>query len=173
MADRDAAKHRIGTRLVEAGRRRQWTKVPDLPGGVVNPPIWRASTHLYENCAALKEAAAGSNEDGRFFYGRRGAPTQWALADALTGLEEGAFGTMLYPSGVAAITGSYLAVLKPGDRLLISGRVMPLEGNNCRFTAILMNACPPSKDARPVPARIVNRSSSSLRRHSTRTTNAQ
>ena len=120
MADRDALKHRIGTRVVEAGRRRQWTKVPDLPGGVVNPPIWRASTHLYESCAALKEAAAGSNEDGRFFYGRRGAPTQWALADALTGLEEGAFGTMLYPSGVAAITGSYLAVLKPGDRLLIS-----------------------------------------------------
>lgn len=120
MADTKAGKHRTATRVVEAGRRRQWTGVPDLAGGVVNPPIWRASTHLYENCAALKEAANSSNEDGRFFYGRRGGPTQWALADALTGLEDGAFGTMLYPSGVAAITGSYLSVLKPGERLLIT-----------------------------------------------------
>ena len=94
--------------------------MPDLAGGVVNPPVWRASTHLYENCAALKEAAASGNEDGRFYYGRRGAPTQWALADALTGLEQGAFGTMLYPSGVAAITGAYLSVCRPGDRLLIA-----------------------------------------------------
>ena len=120
MTDSNGRKHRTATRVVEAGRRRQWTSVPDLAGGVVNPPVWRASTHLYENCAALKEAAATSNEDGRFFYGRRGAPTQWALADALTGLEEGAFGTMLYPSGVAAITGAYLAVCRPGERLLIA-----------------------------------------------------
>ena len=108
------------TCLVEAGRKREWTTVPGSKGGVVNPPVWRASTHLYENCAALKEAAATSNEDGRFYYGRRGAPTQWALAEALTGLEDGAFGTMLYPSGVAAITGAYLAVLRPGERLLIA-----------------------------------------------------
>jgi cystathionine beta-lyase len=49
--------------------------------------------------AALKDGPK-RNEDGRFFYGRRGAPTQWALAEALTELEPGAAGTMLYPSGV-------------------------------------------------------------------------
>ncbi len=101
------------TRLVEAGRRAEWT------GPVVNPPIWRASTHLYENCAEL-EAAKSDNSDGRFFYGRRGSPTQWALADALTALEPGAFGTVLYPSGVAALSGALLAVLKPGDVLLVT-----------------------------------------------------
>lgn len=103
----------LGTKLIHAGRREEWT------GAVVNPPIWRASTHLYDCCDAL-EKGKSSNEDGRFFYGRRGAPTQWALADALTGLEEGADGTVLYPSGLAAITGALMAVLRPGDVVLIS-----------------------------------------------------
>ncbi|MAC58878.1 MAG: cystathionine beta-lyase [Novosphingobium sp.] len=104
---------RTGTRIVGAGRRKEWT------GPVVNPPVWRASTHLYESTAALAEGPR-RNEDGRFFYGRRGAPTQWALSDALTQLEPGAAGTVLYPSGVAAISGVLLTVLKPGDVLLIS-----------------------------------------------------
>jgi cystathionine beta-lyase len=101
------------TQLVEAGRRGEWT------GPVVNPPVWRASTHLYPDMAAL-EAGKKHNADGHFFYGRRGAPTQWALADALTGLEEGAAGTVLYPSGVAAIAGALLTVLRPGDVLLVT-----------------------------------------------------
>lgn len=106
-------KGRSATRLAQAGRRTEWT------GPVVNTPVWRASTHLYESEAARK-AATGSDEDGTFFYGRRGAPTQWALADALTQMEPGAAGTVLYPSGVAAIAGALLAVLEPGDTLLMS-----------------------------------------------------
>jgi cystathionine beta-lyase len=102
-----------GTRLVAAGRRSEWT------GPVVNPPVWRASTHLYENMAALAQGGRG-NADGRFFYGRRGAPTQWALADALTALEPGAAGTVLYPSGVAAIAGVLLALVRPGDVVLMT-----------------------------------------------------
>ncbi|WP_086616961.1 cystathionine beta-lyase [Erythrobacter tepidarius] len=101
------------TRLVRGGRRPEWT------GPVVNPPVWRASTHLYESDAARREAGK-NNVDGQFFYGRRGAPTQWALAEALTTIEPGAYGTVLYPSGVAAIAGCLLSVLKPGDRLLMA-----------------------------------------------------
>lgn len=86
---------------------------------VVNPPVYRASTHLYPDCAALR-AGLGTNADGAFFYGRRGAPTQWALAEALTALEPGAAGTVLYPSGNAAIAGALLAVLDPGDVLLVT-----------------------------------------------------
>lgn len=100
------------TRLVEAGRREEWT------GAAVNPPVWRGSTHLYADCADL--AKGRPNEDGHFYYGRRGAPTQWALAEALTGLEPGAAGTVLYPSGVAAIAGALLAVLESGDTLLMT-----------------------------------------------------
>lgn len=104
---------RPATRLVRGGRRKEWT------GPVVNPPVWRASTHLYDKDAD-RHTAGGNNADGQFFYGRRGAPTQWALAEALTQLEPGAAGTVLYPSGVAAIAGCLLAVLKPGDRLLMA-----------------------------------------------------
>lgn len=102
-----------GTRLTHAGRRPEWT------GRVVNPPVWRASTHLYDS-EADRKSAGGASQDGEYFYGRRGAPTQWALAEALTQIEPGAFGTVLYPSGVAAIAGCLLAVLRPGDHVLVS-----------------------------------------------------
>ncbi|MDG5749935.1 cystathionine beta-lyase [Qipengyuania sp. XHP0211] len=108
---RDDAKP--ATRLVTAGRSGEFAD------RVVNPPVWRASTHLYENCAALR-AGPKSNADGKFFYGRRGAPTQWALSEALTELEPGAAGTVLYPSGVAAIVGALMAVLRSGDVLLVT-----------------------------------------------------
>lgn len=99
------------TRLVTTGRRDAWP--------VVNPPVWRGSTHLYSDMAALTDKGR-PNADGEFFYGRRGAPTQWALAEALTELEPGAAGTMLYPSGVAAIAATLLTVLAPGDVLLLT-----------------------------------------------------
>jgi len=101
------------TRVVTGGRREEWT------GAVVNPPVWRGSTHLYPDMAALDDKSR-PNADGHFYYGRRGAPTQWALAEALTELEPGAAGTMLYPSGVAAICSTLLTVLKPGDVLLMT-----------------------------------------------------
>jgi cystathionine beta-lyase len=101
------------TKTVTAGRRSA------LTGPVVNVPVWRASTHLYENVAALEEGKSG-NQDGRFFYGRRGSPTQWSLAEALTEMEPRAHGTMLYPSGVAAIACALLSVLKSGDVLLMT-----------------------------------------------------
>jgi cystathionine beta-lyase len=113
------------TRLAGAGRRKQWTSMPDAPGGVVNPPVWRGSTHLYEDSADL--AAGRPNEDGQFYYGRRGSPTQWALAEALTELEPGAAGTQLYPSGVAAVAGALLGVLRSGDELLVT--------DNCYFNS--------------------------------------
>ncbi|MFC3173580.1 cystathionine beta-lyase [Novosphingobium bradum] len=110
------------TRLTTAGRRPEWTGTADQPGAVVNPPVWRSSTHLYADTAALK-AGPRTNADGRFYYGRRGAPTQWALAEALTELEPGAGpdgGTMLYPSGVAAIAGALMTAIRPGDVLLMT-----------------------------------------------------
>lgn len=100
------------TRVVTAGRRREWTQ------GIVNTPVWRASTILYDSVADLR--AGGSRDTHhRLFYGRRGTPTQWSLADALTELEPGAEATLLYPSGVAAIITTLLTVLNPGDELLL------------------------------------------------------
>ena len=113
MSGKDPKDMRPATRVTNAGRREEWT------GPVVNTPVWRASTHLYEK-EADRKAANKTNADGGFFYGRRGAPTQWSLAEALTQIEPGAHGTVLYPSGVAAIAGALLAVLRPGDRLLMT-----------------------------------------------------
>ena len=100
------------TRVVTAGRRPEWT------GGIVNPPVWRASTILYDNVADLRAGVVGDSHH-RLFYGRRGTPTQWSLAVALCELEPGSGGTFLYPSGVAAVAAALLAVLSPGDELLL------------------------------------------------------
>ncbi len=108
---------RPATKLVQGGRRPEWTGDPRLGGGVVNPPVWRASTILYDNIADLK--ARGHATHDKLYYGRRGTPTVWALADALTGMEPGAEGTLLYPSGVAANSAGLLALLSPGDHLLM------------------------------------------------------
>lgn len=99
------------TRLVTGGRRPEWT------AGIVNPPVWRASTIVYDSVAEMRARHADTHH--RLYYGRRGTPTQWALADALTALEPGAEATLLYPSGLAAVTTALLAVLAPGDELLV------------------------------------------------------
>ena len=100
------------TKVVQAGRRPEWTQ------GIVNPPVWRASTILYDTVAELRARGAADTHH-KLFYGRRGTPTQWSLAEALTELEPGAEATLLYPSGVAAVAAALLAVLSPGDELLL------------------------------------------------------
>ena len=102
---------RPDTRIVAGGRRKEYT------GGIVNTPVWRASTILFDSVAAMR--AVGHGRDGTLRYGREGTPTQWSLAEALTELEPGAAGTRLYPSGVAAITTALLSVVKAGDELLM------------------------------------------------------
>jgi cystathionine beta-lyase len=102
---------RRDTKLVQGGRRPEWTQ------GIVNPAVWRASTVLFDSVAAMK--AANPPQPGTLHYGRNGTPTHWALAEALTELEPGAAGTKLFPSGAAAVGIALMTVLKPGDELLM------------------------------------------------------
>jgi len=83
------------TRLVEGGRREEWRR------RLVNPPVERASTILFDSVAELE---ADRPALGNYHYGLQGTATHWALSEALTELEPGAAGTALYPSGLAAIT---------------------------------------------------------------------
>jgi len=107
-------KKRPSTIVVEGGRRKEWR------GPLVNVPIERASTLLFESVADLE----GSRPRlGTYRYGLQGTATQWALAEALTELEPGAAGTALYCTGLAAITMPLLAVLAPGDELLAPDNV--------------------------------------------------
>jgi cystathionine beta-lyase len=101
----------LATRVVDGGRRKEWR------GRIVNPPVQRASTILF---GSADEAQAAAPAFGEYYYGLHGTPTQWALAEALTELEPGAAGTFLYPSGLAAITAPLLAILSPGDELLVT-----------------------------------------------------
>jgi len=107
MTDRKTGK---ATGLVEGGRRKEWR------GRLVNVPVERASTILFDNVDELQRARPGL---GQWNYGLQGTETHWALSEALTELEPGAGGTALYSSGLAAVTGALLAVLSTGDELLV------------------------------------------------------
>jgi len=115
-----------GTRLVHGGRRREWR------GRLVNPPVHRGSTILFEDVAEMRAAAP---KFGEHYYGLHGGPTQWALSEALTGLEPGAGGTMLYSSGLAAVTAALLTVLQSGDELLM---VDSVYGPTRRFCDVFL-----------------------------------
>jgi cystathionine beta-lyase len=96
---------------VQGGRRREWR------GRLVNPPIERASTILFDTVDELQH---GTPQLGEYRYGLQGTATQWALSEALTQLEPGAAGTALFPSGLAAMTGALLSILSAGDELLVT-----------------------------------------------------
>ncbi len=102
----------IETTLVTSGRKKEWTH------GIVNPPIYRASTCIFETYAEMRERVANPSAP-HLFYGRKGTPTQWAFADAMTELEGGE-GTMLFPSGISAVTSAILSLVKAGDHILIT-----------------------------------------------------
>src|SRR3954471_14987255 len=95
-------KKRPATTLVDGGRRKEWR------GRLVNPPVERASTILFDNVADLK---SGKPALGNYRYGLQGTATHWALSEALTQLEPGAAGTALFSSGLAAITTTLLTLL--------------------------------------------------------------
>src|SRR5277367_591420 len=73
----------------------------------VGPPIQRGSTVLMPDAASLYD-------DDQVTYGRGGLAVHETLIDALVEVE-GAAGGQLFPSGLAAMTGAMLAVLKAGD----------------------------------------------------------
>ncbi len=98
---------RSRTRLVHAGRD------PKEQHGFVNTPIYRGSTVLADT---IDDYLGGQN---RYTYGTHGTPTTDALTTAWSDLA-GAAGTVLTPSGLAAITVALLAVLKADDHLLVT-----------------------------------------------------
>jgi cystathionine beta-lyase len=104
----------IGTQLAEGGRRKAWR------GKLVNVPVERTSTILFDDVADMHGNRPGL---GTYRYGLQGTATHWALSEALTELELGAAGTALFSSGLAAVTTALLALLSPGDELLVPDHV--------------------------------------------------
>lgn len=86
--------------------------------GFVNPPVVRASTVLYKDAETFLE-----RRGIRYPYGNT-TPTTEALETALTMLEgKDAAGTVLVPSGVAAIAFAIMAVVRPQTKVLIPDNV--------------------------------------------------
>jgi cystathionine beta-lyase len=80
--------------------------------GAVNTPVYRASTILYPDLAALKANTQP------YTYGRRGTPTTKSFEDAISSLE-GAAKTVSVTSGIQAIGLAILSVCGAGDHLLM------------------------------------------------------
>ena len=84
--------------------------------GVVNPPVYRASTILFRSVQDLRDRYRHKYET--VTYGRDGTPTHRVLAEAFTALE-GSERAVILPSGVAAVSTALLTCLSPGDSLLM------------------------------------------------------
>jgi len=108
----------VATRLVTGGRD------PFAQHGFVNTPIYRGSTVLYRNTEDFLKRAA------RFTYGTKGTPTTESLEVAWNDLT-GAAGTVLLPSGLAAIAVALMSCLKAGDHLLVTDSVYRPTRNFC------------------------------------------
>ncbi len=101
------ARLRSRSRLVHLGRDSEASQ------GFVNVPPYRGSTVLFPDVATL------STEDQRYTYGTHGTPTTDALCDAWTAIA-GAAGTVLVPTGLAAIALALLSAVGAGDHLLVT-----------------------------------------------------
>jgi len=106
--------HHVDTVLEHTGRD------PTNNFGIVNPPVYHASTILFPSLEALLETridrASGAFEG--ITYGREGTPTTRAFEQAITDLE-GGYRAVTLPCGLGAIATSLMAFLKAGDHLLM------------------------------------------------------
>lgn len=102
------------TRLVHAGRH------PEAHQGIVNPPVYRASTILYPTMAEFERRH--ERRYTGFYYGIHGTPTTFALTEALAELSGGAR-SIVTSSGLSAITQALTAFLHRGDHLLVADTV--------------------------------------------------
>ncbi len=122
MKKMTAARHArldLTTKMMLGGRN------PDEQFGFVNTPIYRGSTVLKPTVAALND-----RHHARFVYGTHGTPTTEALEKAWTELS-GAAGTVLVPSGLAAVTIAFMSCLKSGDHFLVPDSVYRPARNFC------------------------------------------
>ncbi|HEU0223893.1 MAG TPA: PLP-dependent aspartate aminotransferase family protein [Steroidobacteraceae bacterium] len=86
------------------------------PGGMpVSPPLIRTTTFAHENSSVFAERFQGRHPA---FYQRLGNPTVVEAEARLCAMEE-AGDCILFGSGMAAITATLLAMLRPGERILM------------------------------------------------------
>ena len=107
------------TRTLHNGRN------PEHHFGVVNTPVYRASTILFKNFEAFKNADFTGETpwyEGGLTYGRRNTPLTLQLAETIQDIE-GGDACFLTCSGVSAISTVLSGLLSAGDHVLITDNV--------------------------------------------------
>ena len=107
-------RHHDDTLLSHAGN------APAAHHGIVNPPVYHASTILFPTVAAME--ASLEDRFAHVHYGRYGTPTTFAFEEAVAALEGGEK-AMTLPSGLAAITVALMSFLRSGDHILVTDSV--------------------------------------------------
>jgi cystathionine gamma-synthase len=105
------AGRRFATEIVHGGEQR------DQYQGALLTPIVRSAPYVFETLEALDRHASG--EATCWEYARTAHPTG-RVAEAKLAALEGAEDAVVFASGMAAITGTYLALLRQGDHLLVT-----------------------------------------------------
>ena len=95
---------------------------PEANFGIVNPPVYHASTITHATVAAMREARERRFEPRVYTYGRHGTPTHSALEEAVAAVEGGERAVCL-GSGLAAINAAILAFVETGDHILMADNV--------------------------------------------------
>ena len=107
------SEHKAETLVTRLGRD------PARQSHAVNPPVYHASTLIFDSVAEFEAASAAKFDKGALFYGRYGMPTTHALESAVAELE-GGYGAIAVSTGLAAITCALLTFLKAGDHVLVT-----------------------------------------------------
>jgi cystathionine beta-lyase len=103
---------------------------PHRHHGIVNPPVYHASTILYPGYEAFKRRYDGDRRYTSVTYGMNGTPTTFALADAIAAIE-GGHKTVVVSSGLASITLALCAFTKAGDHILVTDTAYGPTRNFC------------------------------------------
>ncbi len=101
-------KYRDQTRVTILGRH------PEENYGIVNPPVYRASTVLYPTVEAYQAARTHHGVT----YGSAGTPTTYEFEDAVAALENG-YRALALASGKTAVNLTLAALLEAGDHILM------------------------------------------------------
>jgi cystathionine beta-lyase/cystathionine gamma-synthase len=117
------ANEKLGTLAVHAGEDRIWA-VPS-----VTTPIYQTTTYRFADAAAA--AAYLSDPTDRWLYSRLENPTVIAAEEKIAALE-GAEAGLCFASGMAAISGALLSVLRAGDALVVSDTLYGETARLCR-----------------------------------------
>ena len=86
--------------------------------GGIHKPIHTSVQYGYERVEDLIDVFQGTVKGG-YNYARQGTPTTAALEAKITQMEQGV-GTVSFATGMAAITATFLTLLKAGDHLVAS-----------------------------------------------------